>query len=525
MTQTTQEYLNAQHPLAAGLIQEKFEPTLGKTMRIGGPLVWLSKSRVFSSEEQRQTNRQLHLEKEAGARELLPPGTSSGLSGAWCRGIKVLDLCNVIAGPLIGGILARYGADVIKVDPTEPTYDALITVFMGIPISRGKRSLLANLKGSKGRELMERLVRWADVVTVNQVDSQLTSLGVDEASLKRINPSVILTHFDCFGGPRMGPRSEGIGYDDVIQAYSGIMTRFGGGLDTPEEHAHLGTIDVISGFAGATATCLALLKLRRTGQADVARTSLAANGTHLQMPFMYDYEGRGRFNEPSGPKAMGWHALHRWYQARDGKWLFIAGTPPNSISGTCGNAMKGIGQALGGAQELATAGDDRSRIAVIDKQLAGLDAAAAASALVKAGIPAMVARRMVELREQNISSERSFTLNTTLPSKTFHFCEEPDHPSGEAVTMLAPCSLLSSRFAVAVPKPLPKYGPHTKEILMHELGFTEAQVSELTDSGVVGHCWSKKYLPSGDPWKKTEESRLDLIQEWTKPAVQQSARL
>jgi len=268
---------------------------------------------------------------------------------------------------------------------------------------------------------------------------------------------------------------------------------------------------------------LALLKLRRTGQADVARTSLASIGTWLQTPFMFDYEGRSRRNEPSGPWATGWHTLHRWYQAGDGKWLFIAATPPSSMSSTSAHAMARIGNALGGAQELAAANDDVSRKAVIDKQLAGVDAEVAASALRKAGVAAVVARRMVELREQYISPERSFSLNTS-GSKTYHFCEEPDHPSGECVTMFSPCSILSSRHAVGIPIPLPKYGAHSHEILIKELGFTEAEVSEFTEAEVIGHLWSKKYLPNGNSWAKTEESREKLLQEWNTPAFQ-SARL
>jgi crotonobetainyl-CoA:carnitine CoA-transferase CaiB-like acyl-CoA transferase len=63
-----------------------------------------------------------------------------------------------------------------------------------------------------------------------------------------MNPDVVMTHFDAFGGPRHGPRSDAVGYDDLLQASTGIMARFGGSLKTPEEHAHLGTVDVVSGM-------------------------------------------------------------------------------------------------------------------------------------------------------------------------------------------------------------------------------------------------------------------------------------
>mgnify|MGYP001402574151 FL=1 len=130
----------------------------------------------------------------------------------WLSGIKIVDLCNVIAGPVISHVLSRFGCDVVKVDMGKPSYDASITTLLGLPANRGKKSVLLNLHDAKGRELLNELIRWADVVTVNQTKSQLTSLGLDERSLKKINPSIVLTHFNAFGGPRWGEWSGHLGY-------------------------------------------------------------------------------------------------------------------------------------------------------------------------------------------------------------------------------------------------------------------------------------------------------------------------
>ena len=59
-----------------------------------------------------------------------------------------------------------------------------------------------------------------------QVDSQLADLGVDSASVKRINHSAVLMHLDAFGGPARGPLSDAVGYDDLLQAATGIQARF-----------------------------------------------------------------------------------------------------------------------------------------------------------------------------------------------------------------------------------------------------------------------------------------------------------
>ena len=70
----------------------------------------------------------------------------------------------------------------------------------GVPINTGKKSILVNIKKLKGKEILKKLVEWADVVIVNQIPSQLRSLGVDDVSLKAMNPNVIMAHFDAFGG-------------------------------------------------------------------------------------------------------------------------------------------------------------------------------------------------------------------------------------------------------------------------------------------------------------------------------------
>ena len=59
----------------------------------------------------------------------------------WLSGIKVVDLCNVIAGPVISHVLSRFGCDVVKVDMGKPSYDASITTLLGLPANRGKKSV------------------------------------------------------------------------------------------------------------------------------------------------------------------------------------------------------------------------------------------------------------------------------------------------------------------------------------------------------------------------------------------------
>ena len=170
--------------------------------------------------------------------------------------------------------------------------------------------------------MFNQLVRSVDVIVMNAPDRQLAPLGLDEASLQAVNPGMIFCQLDCFGGPRRGPRTDYLGYDDLIQATTGIMLRFGGGMATPEEHAHVGTIDVMCGFAAALGVATALYRKHRHGEAHRARTSLAALGNLVQIPFCYDYPGRGPFDEPSGREVTGYSELSRFYRTADG-WIYL----------------------------------------------------------------------------------------------------------------------------------------------------------------------------------------------------------
>ena len=425
-------------------------------------------------------------------------------------------------------MLARYGADVIKVDPTKPTYDALVAVYMGVPINAGKRSMLVDVKSMNGKEILRRLVEWADVVVVNQVSSQLRSLGVDEASLKRINPRVILTQFDAFGGPNHGPRSDSVGYDDILQASTGIMARFGGSLATPAEHAHLGTVDVVSGFSGCVATCFSIFKRLRTGVADVARTSLAANAQHIQTPFMFHFQGKDpalEANEPRGPTASGEAWLYRWYEtARPGRRNRVEEQmgPTHTESGHVFVACKREGtpmfqRAVSTLERIGCTGlyrkgmDDAKRAAQLQTFILRLDMDAddvARTLRENCGLEAIALNSMSRLREMNASPSQVFGQKKQRP-QTYHFHTIASHPIGSSVEMFSPCSVLSDRIGVSVMSPQPKYGQHTVSILKDVLKYSPKEVRAMLATQDIGEGWSKKYIPDGNttlnPWANVKK--------------------
>ncbi len=243
--------------------------------------------------------------------------------------IKVLDLSNVIAGPTIGCMLARMGADVLKIDSTIPTYAPNITIIYGLAANKGKTSILLDITTLDGRNKLNRLIQISHIIIVNSTQNRLQQLSLSCEKIRQINSQIILVHFDAFGGPNeKGSMSEYLGYDDNVQATQGIMERFGGGLQHVEEHAHIGTIDVIAGVSGAFATVCALLKLLLQKKSSVARTSLSAVGQYIQFSFSCGNISQLKALalhsvDRLGTACRGEHVINRCYRAKDGWFMFV----------------------------------------------------------------------------------------------------------------------------------------------------------------------------------------------------------
>jgi CoA:oxalate CoA-transferase len=178
------------------------------------------------------------------------------------RGIRVLDLTNVLAGPFACHQLAHMGADVIKVE-ARGTGDLarqlgadheLNKANMGVSFlaqNPGKRSITLNLKSAKGKEVFRRLVRTADVVMENFRPGVMDRLGVGHAELFKENPKLVYCAISGFG--QDGPLRDLPAYDQIIQGMSGIMSITG-----------YPVADTIGGVTAAFAVAAALADHRRT---------------------------------------------------------------------------------------------------------------------------------------------------------------------------------------------------------------------------------------------------------------------
>lgn len=160
------------------------------------------------------------------------------------KGLKILDLTRVLAGPYCTMLLADLGADVIKVEmPVTgddsrhfgPYQNGESAYFMSL--NRNKRSMTLNLKHEDGKVLLKELVKQVDVIVENFRPGTMEKLGLGYDVLKEINPQLVYAASSGFG--HSGPYSKKPAYDGVVQAMGGIMSITGAKDGEPTRLGHL----------------------------------------------------------------------------------------------------------------------------------------------------------------------------------------------------------------------------------------------------------------------------------------------
>lgn len=208
--------------------------------------------------------------------------------GGPLAGLRILELTEIIAGPLGGMLLADMGADVIKVEPPWGEPWRIYGQFAPLEsknfqaLNRGKRSITLDLNHEAAREALHRVVRDCDAVLINYRPDVPARLGADYDTLSAIRPDLV--YVDCTAFGRRGPWADKPGYDIVVQAAAGLTggaARFREDGD-PEQGAPLAVADFTTAYAIAWGACAALLHRERTGQGQLVETSLLANALVMQ---------------------------------------------------------------------------------------------------------------------------------------------------------------------------------------------------------------------------------------------------
>ncbi len=381
---------------------------------------------------------------ELAARKSAPSTDGSEVLHSALQGMKVIDLCIVLAGPTCGRTLAEFGADVIKIDSPHRS-----TVLRHNDINRAKRSVLIDLKTKEGLEIFWKLVDQADVVLQNFRSGVAEQLGIDYERVRARRPNIVYGSMNTFG--HIGPYAGRPGHEQIGQAVSGMQVRYGSGKPATAPFA---ANDYGTGLMACYGVALALLHRRRTGQGQFVDSALAYTATMLQSALLQSYPGK-QWDEPHGQDATGSGPLNRLYQASDG-WLFLAARG-NELAQCAGLAD------LAGKKEA-----DLGR--VLEERLRSRNVAEWVEALTQAGIGAhRVVPSLVQLMTDPLVQARGLAVTR-------------DHEGFGPITTTAPGVKLS-RTPMAIGRPAAKPGSDIASVLA-DIGMG-SELNRLIREGVV----------------------------------------
>jgi crotonobetainyl-CoA:carnitine CoA-transferase CaiB-like acyl-CoA transferase len=251
--------------------------------------------------------------------------------------LKVLDLTSHLSGPYCAMILADHGADVVKIEkPNDGDQLRKTPPFQGgesAPFmlwNRNKRSVTLDLKDPKDHQMLLKMTEKVDIMIENFKPGTASRLGIDYASVSKINPALIYCSISGFG--QTGPYSPRGGFDLIACGMSGLMS-INGPPDGPPYRIPMPVSDVCGGMNGAIGILTALAARNQTGRGQHVDTSLFESGISLGV-----YEAANVFANGEVPERLGQahrgSAPYQLFQTSDG-YVTVGGAQDNFWRGTC----------------------------------------------------------------------------------------------------------------------------------------------------------------------------------------------
>ncbi len=395
------------------------------------------------------------------------------------EGIRVLDLTHVLAGPFATYQLAVMGADVIKIeDPNEPDMmrpegvsPALNAEGRGtrfISQCGNKRCITLDLKTEAGRAIILKMVETTDVVVSNFRSDVMHRLGLDADRLQAINPQLIYCAMSGFGAT--GPKAQHPAYDNVIQAYSGLLAATGhlGGEPVKVGPA---VLDYGTGAQAAFAIASALFQRTRTGMGQRIDVSMLDAALMLMSSTVCDAHVRGGPPEPHGntdPRK----AAYGLFETADGQLMVGAFTNTQLARVFTSVGRKDKADAMQGLSMEdvdAIAADDRALL----QEIFLTDTANAWEEKLNAGgAPAARVRDIYEaMGSAQVQSRRSLQSGVSAPEK------------GSA-TRTPVAAFDYATHGPELTREAPLHGADTDAVLA-EFGYSTTDIEGLRKSGVI----------------------------------------
>lgn len=392
------------------------------------------------------------------------------------KGLRVIDAASLLAAPMVGTIMADFGADVIKVE--HPSGDNLRRMGVqkdGIPLwwkvhARNKRSITLDFHSEKGRDVLKRLVKDADVILENFRPGRLESWGLGYEDLAKVNPRIIMVRVSGFG--QTGPYRHRPGFGSLAEAMSGCAY-ITGDPSGPPILPPFGLADAVAALYALFATMFAIYErdVRGSGKGQMIDVSLyeplfAILGYQSTL-----YDQLGVIQGRTGSRSI--HSAPRnTYRTKDGHWVAISTNTPSIVDRVM--RLTG-GDAFADDPRFQTGPDRVKHVDEIDAVVGGW----------------IGQRTLKEVMEAFETAEGAIAPVYNIAQ----IFEDPQFKARESITSIDDPELgrfkLQNAFPVLSRTPGkirysgPAKGQHNKEILGGELGLSDAEISELSGGKIV----------------------------------------
>jgi crotonobetainyl-CoA:carnitine CoA-transferase CaiB-like acyl-CoA transferase len=387
-------------------------------------------------------------------------------------GIRVIDLGRHQAGPRCAQVMARLGAEVIKIERLggeETRYHAPWVRKQSaywVQYNSGKKSLSMDLRREEGKEILRRLVKISDVLVQNFRPGTIDKMGFGYEVLKALNPRIIMVNASAYG--QFGPYRDQIGYDPIGQTMSGIAM-VTGEEEMPPIRAGVPIIDRTTALHAAIGTLAALYERERSGEGQTLDVCLADSGYSLTEIPITAYHGAGiepkRGGSGSAPPS-------GMYPCKDG-WVLIAAGDQHHWHRVC-NALR---QPEWLHDPRFTTRHARSKNRQVVNQA--------------------MQELMAGMTMQEAITHFTHYDVVAAPVNTIAQAAQDPHPWERRALMEVP-DFLAGSIAVSgdfwhfgrtpvIVGSTPKVGEHNEEVLGGLLGYSEEEIAELYTKKVIGN--------------------------------------
>ncbi|HEY6530746.1 MAG TPA: CoA transferase [Acidimicrobiales bacterium] len=494
--ETTQEALRHPQTTAAGLVVTIEDPRVGSTVQVG-PLARIAGAPA--SVDQPAPIPGADTDQVVGADVVST--SQGGPTGASLsrplEGVTIIEAAYYYATPFATALLAERGARVIKIEPLrKDPYRVIASFGKGDPVLnlghnnmvrafQGKEDIALNLKDPEGQEVLRRLVEKADVFVHSFRSGVPESLGIDEASLRTINPNLLYHYGASYGST--GPYAKQPAIDPIIAAYAGTTAHQAGAGNAPLTETGA---DPVAATGHATAMMLGLFARDRTETGQSLESWMIVSNIYLNAQDAIAYDGKPERAEVDGQQ-LGTGPTNRLYETAPvgpdveisphmnptPHWVFLAAELDDEFAKFCAVA----GSDLAADDRFATATARAENLEALTDELEALFLTRSApeweALMVAEGVGCVMA---------DAASHFAF-LYEDAQAQAAEMMTEAYHPSfGGTYWRYAPLLRFSKTPGVA--GAFCEFGEHTRSVLA-ELGYSEDEMEKLKDTGVV--AWSE----------------------------------